>query len=294
MSSEPQTAESRQRRRPWYHWVAILAVLLIVLVGVPLALLDMTGRAALQREFDAIRIAGGPVNFEQLQAALIPLPDDQNGALVLLALTDRLETLSESADREKLLPVLGQADLPAFGEPYPPETLTAIDRLIADQEELLAEIDRLHAMPRGRSPLEELNVETVLPHLSPIRTAAKLKSLHALHHLARHDVANANRDVVTMLNIAGSVAEEPILISFLVATAIQSLAIHTFERVLAAGVLADDDLLALGKRLRGVMETASPTQAMWGERLFQLNLHERYAKDPAAVMRSSSQSVTPL
>ena len=273
--------------RPWYVKAVIAIAVLTVIIGLPLGLLDLSGRSAMRRQIDAVRAAGTPLTFAEIAAARPDIPDDQNGALVLSNLQEQLGALGKAYKRDPLIPYLGKPDRPRFGEPYEPEMISAVQTLVTEQSEVLGELDRLRHLPRGRIPITYTGFESLLPELRHIRTAARLKCLDSVCKVAQGDIDSAALDSVVILNIGGSIAEEPSLICMLVAVSCDALAVQALERALATGVCADDILLEISDAVDRALASRSPTPAFWGERAACMDVFARAAEGSMAVFSVS-------
>ncbi|MCP4251705.1 MAG: hypothetical protein GY778_32115 [bacterium] len=252
----------------------IAFVALLVLVGIPLAVLDVVGRSALQRQVDAIRAAGQPVTWDELNALRPVLADEDNGALLVVSNAVPFEALSKEHKSDPALPLIGRGQLPVLAEPYAPETLAAIETLLADAREqgLLGPLDRLRLPMPGRLSIEYKGWQTTLPSLSAFRTAAKVKALEALTAARAGEIDRSAMESVVILHIAGTLQDEPNLICALVATACDAMAVDVLARVLAVGSCRDATLQQVGKALDQARQSRSVAIAMQGERLASVDL----------------------
>ena len=273
--------------RPWYAKVLIVLAVLLVVVGLPLTMLDLAGRSALRRQIDAVRATGAPLTFEEIEAHRPPIADDENGALVLVGLQYQLKAIGETYRRDACVPFLGKPKPPDFGDPYPAQMIAAIQTVITEQSEVLGELDRLRHLQRGRMPVTYSGFESLLPQLSPVRSAAKLKCLDSVCKASQGDVDSAALDSVVILNIGGSIAGEPNLICLLVAVSCDALAMQALEQALAAGVCADRTLLEIGGAIEHALASRSPTPAFWGERAAYMDIFSRAAEGDTAIFSIS-------
>ncbi len=86
------------------------------------------------------------------------------------------------------------------------------------------------------------SIEMLLPELGNLRTMARLLSLDARVKTAQSDGAGAVRDINTMFRMAEHCSEDPILVSLLVAMALDNTASNTLEAVLTTRKLSEGDL----------------------------------------------------
>jgi hypothetical protein len=85
----------------------------------------------------------------------------------------------------------------------------------------------------------------LLPELGPLRTAARLLALDALCRASDKDYRGAMEDVNAMFRMVEHVSTEPLLISQLVAMAVDGSAIDTLRHVLASGRVPPEDLATI-------------------------------------------------
>lgn len=258
--------------RPWYVQLLIVVAPIVVLIGLPLAGLDMVGRSALRDELEAIRLAGGPANHEELEARLPDVPDYQNAASLVYSLADRLNQVNAACEQNLQMPLFRSRDLPELGGPYPAEAVSAMETLLAEHAELLAAIDSIRDRRRGALPLELLWSPQPNSALSSFRTAAKLKAMDAIRKARAGGFDPAAADSVTMLRVGGAIAETPALLAALIAMACDTLAVSSLERVLSAGVCRDETLAEVDRAVAEALASRSMVVAIHGERVALIEL----------------------
>jgi len=89
------------------------------------------------------------------------------------------------------------------------------------------------------------SIDMLLPYLSPMRCAARLLAVDARVKAAGGDIGGALSDVNAMFAIAEHVGSDSILVSMLVAAAIDRIASDTLSVVLASGKTSEQDLAQL-------------------------------------------------
>ncbi|UCG34379.1 MAG: hypothetical protein JSU68_07015 [Phycisphaerales bacterium] len=279
-AGESHAAEAGGGSRGWRRLGIVLAILL-ALVFLPWLFLSVTGRAAVRNRLALMKAAGEPTSLAEYEARRPVIPDEENSALIILSLADELEQLAKEHGFSRTLPVLGRADMPPWGEPWPREIFDAVEGLLAQQVELVAELDSIRDLPDGRFPLNLMPnpLAILLPYLSPLRTASKVQSLGALHDAA---IGKHNRSLDhcrTVLNMGASVRDDPVLISALVSIAIDALAVDTLERVLSFTTADAEQISALQRLLRDHEINSPIPNGLRGERLFTLELFEYVARN---------------
>ncbi len=271
-------ARETKKGKTWYITFSWVAAPLVLFIGLPLIILDLAGRSALQRQIDALRAVGYPVTFEELEAARPIIPDEENSAIILEALDVQLQALKKAQASNRLLPLLSNTKLPAPGDAYPREMLIAVRAVLEESTDLLAELSPIGDLPRGRLSIFVDHWNAILPtFLSSIRTAVKLIALDAIDRTSRGELEPAMDDAALILNVAGSSAEDPNVLAMLVSISCEALAEQAMERVLTVGVVKDETLARLGERIQSVLELRSPTPAWHGDRLGIVYMIRKFA-----------------
>lgn len=217
---------------------------LLVWIGIPfvcicsiLAVLSATGRASLRQAMEEARADGRPVTFEEIQAERRTWADEDNGALIIVKLVSRLDQINKATSQSPI-PCLGEGKLPKLGRRWTKETdglvVEELDRRAAE----LSELDRLADFEGGRFPLDikPNPYTTLLPHLAPMRSAARLKCLQINQRAMQGELTSLSRDFDVMFGISRLVDDEPMLISVLVGMAVDALTVDTIQRVCGQGV----------------------------------------------------------
>jgi hypothetical protein len=132
----------------------------------------------------------------------------------------------------------------------------------------LEEARGIKDFPRGGTHIkwDPIPFMTLIPHIQQTRKAAHLLRADAIERAQSGDADGAIESVHAMINTARSIGDEPLLISMLVRTSIDSLANLTLERVLAQSEPSGEKLAALQGAL--AQEEAEPLTyiALRGER----------------------------
>ncbi len=214
-------AETKRRRR-WRKVIIGLIVAGIMLLLTPIAIRLAVGWSVgdqLQAEIDRIRAAGEPILPEDFD--LPPVPDDQNGALLI-------KQAAELVDKHP-------SDPNVFNWKYDDEAQIAkdaakFDKLLADLAEVRKLARQARDMPktdwdvRMRSPV----LDDMVPEVAE-RGPAKLLRIAAIRALQTGDQHEAVEILRDILGIARHIDRQPVLICHLVAVGIQSLAVNQVE-----------------------------------------------------------------
>jgi hypothetical protein len=101
-------SESVPKTESWFTGWRKLALVLLGLLLIGFAVLEtakLRSRAQWKRCADAIRAKGEPVTLAELEALRAQVPDEQNGALVIERLADKLDGIDDAVSGAILQPL---------------------------------------------------------------------------------------------------------------------------------------------------------------------------------------------
>jgi hypothetical protein len=221
----------------------------------------------------ALKDAGIPTTLAELEARRPIVDDEYNSALLIERVSDELTKVSEDKESLNKVPIIGPVESPAWGYPWSREQVDATRWFVEAQSELIADLDNVGDMPTGRSRTDfsDADLTTLLPNLSPVRAAAKIEVLAALHAAFNHNLTEAVEHCSHAMNFSGAVEDEPVLISGLVAIAVNALAVDTLERILVLGSLPLSRLESLQDQVSSKRRQKLAFLGLCGEMLGQQN-----------------------
>jgi len=261
-----------QSGSPW--WIKLLLGLAaLILVGV--AALYALGAAATHRWEEyatALRAKGEPLTFEEIEAQRAAIPDDRNSARVIEGLADdELKALWNHCDDPAVIVFGGKTGGDSLFDGIAPSRIAASRRFLEKYRELFAELEALRDKPTGRFEIryDKSNpLKTLLPHLSGLRTKSKLARLDGILHLVDNRPERAVGDFELQCRIAGTLFDEPTLISRLVQIAIEFQACQTVEDIFRVGQVDDKTLAGITDELTALKNSGTMRWALLGERAF--------------------------
>ncbi len=232
--SETKKSERRPLFAKWVWWVGGALVGALVLLLTTVLVTRQIGRTALAREIERIRETGGALTYDDLLASIVPVPDEENSALVILELADKLSAIREGQQKSDDYPWLGRAEVPDWPAPWPNEMNEKVDEFLTLQEALLAKLDVTADMPRGSFGRDYSGdpMLVLLPDLSDVRTAAKIIVLAAERDARQGNMERAAQRLITALNIGHSLEDDPFIISMLAVAAVNALTVEAMEYIL--------------------------------------------------------------
>ncbi len=228
---------------------------------------------AMRDELNTARLEAGAM---MLAAAPAHVPDRDNAALVYARAIQLMQPDTEWPEGWNT--GRWESDLKDRANPSLPDD-PQLRALLTQKQPALELFHRGAQLPGYYigHPWHTPSIDWLLPHLVPMRSAARLLDMDARVRLIDGDVDGAVRNVNTMLRISRHLAEEPLLISTLVAVAVHELALGTTEALLSeasAEQLAQVDLSELHAYTRNLR------RGMTGERAFQIATLAGVARNP--------------
>ena len=246
-----------------------ILILLLIVVVLVLAFLRFNMRRTLLARLEAIRAEGYPVTFEELNAWYsIPL-DSENAAYFVL---DAENNYNEPND-EKLLPVLGNAELPGRTEAMDDETKERISQFVDKNQKCLELLHKTAGLEYGRYPVDfTFGNGTRLSHLDNFRNLEILLYFEAI--LASEDGIQdkAVQSVISLLGLANSLDKEPLVISQLICLGCDGCMVSSLEYVINRIVFSDEELKNITVSLAEAEKSHEMLNAVIGERCMSLDI----------------------
>lgn len=287
--AENETAqETGQGLKPLH---ILIALLVIIIAG--FAVFRLVWKSKLNARLDVIREAGYPVTGAELDA-WYAIPESAENAAE--AFIDSFSHYNKWDDeKRKLLPVVGQAQLPLRTEPLTEETNALVTEYLADNQQALELLHKGAAIEHSRYPIDlSKGFEALMPDLSNIRTGAFLLKLSALIHAENEKPQMVTNSIESMFGLARSLSKEPLLISQLVRIACQSLAVSTMERAVNRTEFSDEQLADLSRTLANAEDPCAMTRAFIGERCAGLSIFTMPAAKIPPVLDMTGNHPNPL
>jgi hypothetical protein len=261
MNMENASGERRSRwRRPgWIIPVGVVVLLVVGIVGARVA-----GRSGLKRELAAARAKGLPTNPKELEAWYAAVPAAENAALKVV----EAQGLLVDGPKE-----VEEFDWRAQPEDQPLEALfiVRLDEHLRKNEPALKLLHEAAGLKRSRYPTDLSKAPDLsFTHLLGVKRATQLLRWEAVSRAERGDSAGAAKALRTGFAVAGTLAEEPLLISELVRIACVSILLPGMERVVSVAQLSEAEWEALAEITRKAEESCQRAlfRAFAGERAF--------------------------
>jgi hypothetical protein len=258
---ENGTTPRKHRRLRVSH---VLIILLLVCVGF-YVYYRLNLKSELRARIDAIRAAGYPVTCAELDKWYTIPGNAENAAYTI---TDAFSYLKQwDKDESKPLPVIGKAKLPPRTEPLPNEMKTLIAQYVDDNNEALKLLHAAASIQHSRYPIDlSAGFETNVHNLSELRGAVFLLKLEAILHADNGDSESAVRATKSCFGVARSLAKEPVMVSQLVCSSCQNVAVTIIEYCINRTELSDEQLVELIECVNNAEAICDMSCALVGER----------------------------
>jgi hypothetical protein len=193
------------------------------------------------------------------------IPPEQNSGPLILKLKRQVRMDWWKEDEAAL-----QADRPepAPGDPLTPQEAAFLQARMAEIEPLLLGIRRLADRPRGCFPIAWTPdvIGSLIPHVQEGRAMTALLARDTRWQAYQGDYATALVSCRAMVSVAGSLDDEPTLISQLVRTACLSIALWETKHTLACGEPTAPSLVPLQQALEVADNYDATAVGLRGER----------------------------
>lgn len=223
----------------------------------------------LEDELAGIRKEGLPATPAELNEWYAAAPAKENAALIYRKAFEQYYTEGDES-QWKLLPIAGEAPLPAAGKPWPKAMRAAVADYLGKNANALTLLHKAGSMPKCRWPVDfsewDKNPCEQISHLAPIRQGTRLLALEALFHAHGGRTGAASRSLVSLFKLSLSLSREPSLPSQLTRQACQALGMSKLRRVLCRISLSDSQLADISARLARLEKDDGIPRALIGER----------------------------
>ncbi len=260
----------RFRLRGWH-----IGVLLVIgFVGL-FVLFVLSGKNGLEREIAAIRGAGYPTNFEELDEYYsIPEGVPNAADIYTKAFYAYQKPIGELADH---LPMRGSIVMADRRGPLDPNSVKAIILDLQTNKETLEFLYEAAVIEHCRYDLDfSQGGMLIVPNLTEMKGCAQLLAEQTMLLAHQGDGDATAKNIARQLALSESLKKEPILISQLVRMACIAISSSSVEYILNRTTLTDEQLAGLQQRLSQVYQDDPMVMGFIGERCFNVS----YINDP--------------
>ena len=230
----PVAVGKPSRRRRWF----VAGALLVALgAGVYFGLAWLSGRRLREAVAETDRL-DPHWRLEDLEARRAAVPDDENGALVVLKARALIPADWPQWPEPGATNVLNKNHIVLSDPDFPLSRVSALalSEEMARAAPALAEARRLHDRPRGRYPAS-LGPDSLFAPLpcDGVQAVALLLHVQAALEASHGDADGALATIRCLVNVARSIGDEPTPMSQVLRAYIGARAVRAVERVLAHG-----------------------------------------------------------
>jgi hypothetical protein len=273
-----------------FHMLRVICFWLSVLLVIGFVIWRLNLAHEINTELAAIRAAGLPTSGQEANDYYPAVPDDQNAAITMREafrwMTNYPDGRSNDVDR---------IYLPGRKAGLTAEQTELISGFCEMNTNALRQVQEAIKLPRCRYPIDlSWGAGTLLPHLAKLKELARVEYFRALL-----DPGDSDAVVSTILGIARTLDNEPVVISKLVRFAIINMAVDVLERRLNESEIDPKGAADLSGLLDDLDQTNQMANGFIGERAmyiryFRMSYAEinNYANDEDE--NSKSQSGPPL
>ena len=267
----------------------LIALLVIIIAGFVVFRLVLSSK--LNARLDVIKAAGYPVTCVEVDA-WYAIPESAENAADAIMDSFSHYNKWEDEEKRKLLPIVGQAQLPLRTEPLTEETKALVAQYLADNQQALELLHKGAAIEHSRYPIDlSKGFEALMPALSHIRAGARLLELEALLDAENGEVEKVVDSIKSTFGLARSLSKEPILVSQLVRIACQALGVSAIERTVNRTEFSDEQLVELGQVLVDAEDPCAMSRAFIGERCAGLSVFKTPSSKTLKLIDGSSSSL---
>ena len=283
-STQPTCSSSQTQSAP--H--ALIAVLVFVALY---AACRYTLHRMVEAKLNEIRKQGYPVTLAELDKWYPQVPAGENAADVYL---EAFKHLPERLKSDTNLPIVGYAKLPPHGAAMSESMKQAVSEYLARNEQALMLLHKAAKMKQSRYPVYLADVSgstSAMRYYSGMRQGTRLLVLEAILRAQSGQAQQAVDSVSANFSLAGSLKEEPLIVSQLTRLACLALAIASLEQVVNTAPLSADHLQQLAAVLTEAEMPDAILRSFVGEMCSVNSLFEEALGDQLMAMSSDSDPV---
>jgi len=257
-----KTASAKRRKVTFFR----VTLVLLLVGGCAFAIFRLSLRSKLNARVGAIRAAGHPVTWTELDSWYsIPEGADNSADAIMNALSYCQQWRHQALEP---LPFIGHAELPSRTAPLAAETMSLMSEYVGDNRKAL---ERLHESLADaeyrRYPVDfSTGLDVQMAHTSYLDRGARLLQLEAVLHAERDETELAGRSVISGLKIGCSLASEPDLGSRFCQRSCWRRAISGLDRVINRTDLTNEQLIKLSEALADAEQHTNLLPGLVGER----------------------------
>jgi hypothetical protein len=247
-----------------------------------------------QARLDEIRKQGYPVTLAELDKWYPQVPPGENAADVYL---EAFKHFAPNQKGDTNLPVVGYAKLPPRGAAMNESMKQAVSEYLARNEPALMLLHNAAKVKQSRYPVylaDTSGSTSAMRYYSGVRQGTRLLVLEAILRAQSGLAQQAVDSVSANFSLAGSLKEEPLIVSQFTRLACLAVAIDSLEQVVNIAPLSADHLQQLAAGLTEAEMPDAIFRSFVGEMCSAKSLFEKPLGDQLTAMSSDSDPVPVL
>jgi hypothetical protein len=263
------------------RFARIMALALVAIIVVAISAMTiwrMSLESKNRARLKAISDRGEPIDSVALNRSYPDVTDTENAAFVWLDGAAEMTHDAENGDGWK------KFKIPSRGTNLTEVQIEWARGIVQSNQTALKTFRKAATLTKSRYPVDLTpGFNALLPHLSKLKSVARLLQAEAAVAVADGDAQRAVEAVKAILGIGRSLSNEPLLISQLVSHATDAMAFATLDYVMRRLALTDAQLADLAAAFSRSEDPRSLSLALIGERAIFANT----AKDPYAFLAAA-------
>lgn len=241
-------------------------------------------------QLEALRRQGFPTTLKELNSWYVFVPPEENQALACEYAFAQLQgSLGLPQHFE------GKASLFSHRGSLAPEEQRFLAGVLMTNAAAMELLHSLSATNRSRYPIDlTQGFLVLLPHLSKLKECVQLLVAEALVRTAQGQPDEAIDSLAAAGRVADSLAQEPVLISYLVRASCWRTIVAGQERLLNSTVLSESQLARLQTSLQEAIQPQDMVRPLTGELVFGLAVFEQLPAQAQAFNGGSGGGSTPV
>ena len=244
-------------------WLIGIGVVLLCVVAAAV-LFHLNGKAQLAEKIAELKAQGLPTSFAELEA-YSKLPEGTpNAADIYLKAFAAYKPLAD-AEKQKLLPVLGEQCNPKDNEPYPPEQMAAAE-FIEQNKEMFALLHEAGEVESCYYPIDYSQGPSLIKDLLlNIKRGCQSLGIAVIYYSQTNQSQKAYEVLNDQSRLGQSLSRSHCLFSHLVRTAMLGLDVFSIQDIINRTTLDEVQLRQLQDTLQQVNQSTTIGPALVGE-----------------------------
>lgn len=266
---------------------------LVVLCGViVLVVLHVRGRMALSQKIAELKAQGLPTTFAELEAQSRLPEGTPNAADIYMKAFAAYRPLAD-AEKQKLLPVIGERPEPEASEPYPQEQMDAAREFVEQNQEMFRLLHEAGQVETCYYPMDySCGPFPDNDFLMKIKQANESQRIAIIYFSRTNQPQKAYDMSIDHLRLGQSLSRNPDMVDYAVRMAILSLSVSSVEQMINQTSIDESQLSELQEYLQQIEMTASMGPALVCEICLCLEFKNLKQKASSAKAKKQKVAVT--